>query len=113
VNEQCAFKQLGRGKHILPYRVPGTQCPHYNKPGVSPTDEFLFLRLRHPVQRMERWIHPAITNTFVTRGCVENGNPAKRSSPPSGFRDGQNPTDAADRVGFLHVVGEQKRHFLS
>ena len=51
VNEAVRyFKQLGRGKHILPIVVAGEpNASDGNKPGRSPADECFVPALRHPV----------------------------------------------------------------
>ena len=52
VNEAVRyFKQLGRGKHVLPIVVAGEpNASAGNKPGISPEDECFVPALRHPVQ---------------------------------------------------------------
>ena len=52
VNEAVRhFKQLGRGRHILPLVVAGEpNASDGDKPGVSPEDECFVPALRHPVR---------------------------------------------------------------
>jgi len=113
VNEAVRyFKQLGRGKHILPIVVAGEpNASDGNKPGRSPEDECFVPRFVTRYRRMERWIPPGgRANPFLwTPGmALINGKfwPAS-TAPRKLIWRWQNPADrlaARSRVQWIMVA---------
>ena len=107
VNEAVRyFKQLGRGKNILPIVVAGEpNASNGNKPGVSPADECFVPALRHPVhpdgtldttRRAGKHIYVDARHGVEKREILANDD----RHAEGGIGDGQNPTDRlADRRG--------------